>query len=176
MITNASKPALDVSYQHKGTAIELVADIAAGWSRGSTTYEYVEHTAVDFTCDHMIKVELSVVPVPRGFQSDARKFPGDQESGAGDDNINYVLWDSLLTASVKLLGADGRLNPALPWKLTETGRVALEWVKGTIAQRGSTFFELRVHLVFNPPLHATAVELRDWRRRYLPDGFPVLRK
>jgi hypothetical protein len=175
MISNASMSSLDVFYKHKRTAIELVADIAAGWSRGAKTYEYVEHTAIDFPGDHTIKVELSVVPVPRGFQSEARKFPRDQESGAGDDNVNYVLRGSFLTAAVKLLNADLRLNPVLPWKVTETGKVALEWVRGPIAQRGSTSFELRVHMVFHPPLHATAEDLRDWRRRYLPDGLPTLR-
>ena len=75
MITTASRSALDVSYKQKRTALEIAADITAGWNRGAKTYEYVEHTVIDFPCDHLIKVEMAVVPLPRGFQSDARSFP-----------------------------------------------------------------------------------------------------
>lgn len=176
MISTVSKSALDVSYKQKRTAFEIAADIAARWSRGAKTYEYVEHTAIDFPCDRLIKVELAVVPLPRGFQSDARKFPRQQESCRGDEHISYVLRDSLLTLTVQLLDINGRLNRALSWKLTETGKVALEWFQRPIAQRGSTSFELRLHLVLNPPLHATAKDLREWHRRYLPDGLPTLRE
>jgi hypothetical protein len=176
MISTGSKSALDVSYKQKRTALEIAADIAAGWSRGAKTYEYAEHTALDFPGDHLIKVELAVVPLPRGFQSDARKFPREQESCGGDEHISYVLRNSLLTATVQLLDINGRLNPALGWKLTEAGKVALEWFQSPIAQRGLTFFELRLHLVLNPPLHATAEDLREWHRRYLPDGLPTLRE
>ena len=176
MISAVSKLALDVSYKQKRTALEIVADIAAGWSRGAKTYEYEEHTAIDFPGDHLIKVELAVVPLPRGFQSDARTFPRQQESCGGDEHISYVLRNSVLTVNVQLLDTNGRLNPALGWKLTETGKVALEWFQRPIGERGATFFELRLHLVLNPPLHATAEDLRQWHRRYLPDGPPTLRE
>ncbi|MBZ5566370.1 MAG: hypothetical protein LAN64_00820 [Acidobacteriia bacterium] len=169
MISAVARSALDVSYKQKRTALEIVADIAAGWSRGAKTYEYAEHTAMDFPCDHLIKVEMAVVPLPRGFQNDARKFPRDQESGGGDEHIGYVLRGSLLTVTVQLLNVSGRLNPALEWRLTDTGKVALEWFRSPIARRGSTSFELRLRLVIHPPLHATAEDLRVWHRRYLPD-------
>jgi len=176
MISAVSKSALDVSYKQKRTALEIVADIAAAWSRKARTYEYAEHTAIDFPCDHMIKVELSVVPLPRGFQSDARKFPREQESRGGDAHISYVLRNSLLTVTVQLLDTNGRLNPTLAWKLMEAGKVALEWFRSPIAQRGSTSFELRLRLVINPPLHATAEDLREWHRRFLSQGPPIMRK
>lgn len=176
MISAVSRSALDVSYKQNRTALEIVGDIAAGWSRGAKTYEYAEHTAIDFPCDHMIKLEMAVVPLPRGFQSDARSFPKDQESCGGSEHIRYILRDSLLTVIVQLLNANGRLNPELEWKLTDTGKVALEWFQRPIAQRGSTSFELRLHLVLNPPLHATAKDLREWHRLYLPDDPPTLRK
>jgi hypothetical protein len=173
MISAVSRSALDVSYTHKRTALEIVADIAAGWSRGAKTYEYAEHAAIDFPCDHLIKIETAVVHLPRGFQSEAHKFPQHQESNGGDEHIRYVLRDSLLTVIVQLLNASGRLNPALEWRLTDTGKVALEWFRSRIAQHGSTSFELRLHLVLNPPLHATAEDLRAWDRRFLPDGLPT---
>jgi hypothetical protein len=176
MISAVSKSALDASYKQKRTALEIVADVAVAWSREARTYEYAEHTAIDFPCDHMIKVELSVAPSPRGFQSDARKFPSDQESCGGDEHIRYVLRGSLLTVTVQLLNASGRLNPALEWKLTDAGKVALEWFRSPIAQRGSTSFELRLRLVINPPLHATAEDLREWHRRFASDAPQIFRK
>ena len=176
MITTASRSALDVSYKQKRTALEIAADITAGWNRGAKTYEYVEHTVIDFPCDHLIKVEMAVVPLPRGFQSDARSFPKDQKSCGGDEHIRYILRDSLLSVIVQLLNTGDRLNPELEWKLTDTGKVALEWFRSRIAQRGSTSFELRLHLVFNPQLRATAEDLLAWYRRFLPDGLPTLRK
>lgn len=87
-----------------------------------------------------------------------------------------MLRDSLLSVILQPLNAGDRLNPELEWKLTDTGKVALEWFRSRIAQHGSTSFELRLHLVFNPPLHATAEDLRAWYRRFLPDGLPTLRK
>lgn len=90
-------------------------------------------------------------------------------NAGGDENINYQLRESLLTVTIRLLGADGKLNPALAWSKTETGKVVLEWFQTPIVRRGLTSFELHLRLVFNPPLHARAEDLRQWRQRYLPD-------
>jgi hypothetical protein len=174
MIHTVSKAALDVSYRHKRTALGIVADIAAGWNRGAKTYEYDEHAAIDFPCDHTIKVELSVVPFPKGFHSEARRFPQDQQCCGGDYDINYQLRGSLLTVTVRLLSVDDKLNSALAWEKTDTGKVVLEWFQRSIAQHGSTSFEMHLRLVFNPPLHATSEDLRQWRQRYFPDRFPAV--
>ncbi len=171
-----TKPVLDVSYKQHRTALEIVADIAGGWHREANTYGYTEHTSLDFPGDHTIKIELSVVPIPGGFQADARKFPRDQESRAGGEHISYVLRGPLLTVTAQLLDASGRLNPALPWKLTQTGKLALEWALGPIARHGSTPFELRLHLVFSPPLHATVEDLRAWQQQFLPEASAILQE
>lgn len=171
-----TKPVLDVSYKQHRTALEIVADIAGGWHREAKTYGYTEHTSLDFPGDHTIKIEVSVVPIPRGFQGDARKFPRDQESRAGDEHISYVLRGPLLTVTAQLLDANGKLNPALPWNFTQSSKVALEWAQGPIARHGSASFELRLHLVFNPPLHATVEDLRAWQRQFLPGASAILKE
>jgi len=169
MITAVSKSALDISYVRKRTALDIEPNLIAGWYRGAKTYGYDEHAAIDFPGDHTIKVEVSVLPFPRGFHDEARIFPHDKQGSGGDENINYQLRESLLNVRVQLLGAYGKLNPALSWSSTETGKVLLEWFNSSIAQRGQTAFELKVRLVFTPPVHAKNQDLRQWRQRYIPD-------
>lgn len=163
-----SKPALDISYTHQRTAVEIQANIAAGWSRGAKTYEYHEHAALGFTGDYTIKLEISLVPFPRGFHNAAHRFPTDQQCYGGDENIHYQLHGSLLITTIQLLDREGRLNPALDWSIADNGRVLLHWFASSIAEHGSTSFELQLKLAFYPPAHATNEDLRQWFRRHLP--------
>jgi hypothetical protein len=168
MVRSVSKPILDISYTHQKTALELLANLSPGWSRGDKTYGYREHVTLGFLGDYTIKTEICVLPFPRGFQNGARRFPQDRQCSGGDDDIRYQLRGPLLSVMVQFLGRDGRLNPRLDWTISEAGNVMLHWNETSIAENASTSFELHLRLVFQPPAHATDQDGRQWRERYLP--------
>lgn len=170
MATPILKPVLDVGYTNRRCDLQLVADLAGGWFRGAKTYGYVEHTWIDFPCDYVIKAELSVLPEPRGFQMAAHTCPTVSQAQGGDENAAYSIRDSVVTATIRLLEPSPVLNQALNWLLTDKGKLSLTCTWLQIARRHDTEFELGVHLLFNPPPHASPKSVQEWQKRFIPHG------
>jgi hypothetical protein len=166
-------PFLDYGFSRLATWLDIHAKIGAGWERKAKTYGYSEEVRADWRGDRKLKISVTVLPRPSGFDQALRVFPECVESDGEQEGVRWSLRNARLEATVKIFKNPGEPNTDLPWRFVQGQKLGLVW-KGNIGQVESCFLEMQLLLVFQPPPLRQPDDLKDWFGRFFPGGLPSL--
>lgn len=138
------------------------ADLDAGWRKLKKTYGFFRTLSIWYK-DWRVRTQLALQVQPATFDDRAATFP-DIVWETSEESVHYKLEQKKLTVQVPL-------TQDLPWRMTPSGRPEVFLEHLPLFHHKLLAYDLRIWIVFHPPLPAPIPDVRVWCQRFfVPAG------